>query len=370
MNLRTTDVQRLAAQLFQLLVEDGWHQKSSARGLQFFAAPEKLGFKGSYTIALPLDPTRHGAADLVHDAASALLQIYGINEIGDLLDRAATLTASSAPARLVSRFVDRKTSTGAMPLKALAAYVTNMQLGIYRSAKFKLGPDFRKSELAARQFADECMFLQTTEGSFVATVEIPSIVLKQADLFDGSAVESVEVCSALFSAIQFLNDSILKGEGDFEEPKMLEEVIALFDVELLESLQQVISAPEMDMIEFSLQVGSRIRVTSTGCMSLEARNRLSDFVRFVRERLIGEDDIDVAGAIIELRSRDPEGNRNHIRVAADHYGDRLVFSATLNNEQYQQAVEAHRRKHSVRLVGSGVRLKTSIRITKLTFFGG
>ena len=74
------------------------------------------------------------------------------------------------------------------------------------------------------------------------------------------------------------------------------------------------------------------------------------------------------GTIVELRSRDPEGDRNHIRVVADFYGDRTFITATLTNVQYQRAVDAHRNKRDVRLVGKGIRLKTQVRIAELQSF--
>lgn len=210
--------------------------------------------------------------------------------------------------------------------------------------------------------------MQTEVGSFVAKVEIPHTVLRQGDLFGGQPLVSTEICSALFSAIQFLNENILGDDGSFESPDTLENVIALFDVELLESLTKVMVGPEMESIDFSLEIGAQVRTSSTGWLSDERKTRLKDFLNFVREQLRGEDDIDVSGSIVELRSRDPEGNRNYIRVVSMFHGDRTFISAALSNEQYQRALDAHRNKRQVRIKGNGTRLKTQIRMTEVTDF--
>jgi len=243
-----------------------------------------------------------------------------------------------------------------------------MEQGLYRSAKFKLGVETKATKLIAQRFAKDCVFLQTEQGSFITKVEVPQTILKQADLLGSEELASTEVCSSMFSAIEFLNERIIDEDTDFESQEVLANAIALFDVELLDSLTKVIVEPEMDTMEFSLEVGNQVRVSSTGRLSEEKKGRLKEFLDFIREQLRGEDEIDISGSIIELRSRDPDGNKNYIRVITQFHGDRTVVGATLTNEQYQQALDAHRNKRPVRLKGSGTRLKTQIRLLEVTEF--
>lgn len=243
-----------------------------------------------------------------------------------------------------------------------------MESTLYRSAKFQLGSESKAVELAARQFAKDSFFLQTSVGSFVAKIEIPATVLRQPDLFGTPPLDSTEVTSSLFAAIDFLNDRILGTDGEFDESETIANAISLFDAELLTSISNVLLEPAVDLIEFSFEFGNRVRTTSTGWLSTEKRSRLSDFVAFIKEQLRGEDGIDIVGSIVELRSRDPSGDRNHIGVAASFHGDRTFITATLSNVQYQVAVDAHRNKRDVRLVGKGIRLKTQVRITDLQTF--
>lgn len=368
MKKQPTDFVELAERLRAFILAAGWVQTRSARGLQFFSPPQALGIRGKYTIALPEDAAKPSVSGLIHDAANSLTQIYGYSQIGDLLDSAASLNDLDRPARIISRFLDETTRGGAIPLSALAAYATKMEETLYRTAKFKLDSDSKSADAAARRFAKECMFLQTAIGSFVAKLEVPSTVLRQQDLFGEPQVDSASVVSSLFSAVSFINEHILGSDRPFEEDETLANVIALFDVELLAAVADVLLSPSMQSIELSFEVGTRIRVTSTGWMSLEKRIRLKEFVAFVKDRLRGENEIDVVGTIVELRSRDPSGNKNHIKVSADFHGDRTFITATLTNIQYQAALDAHRSKRTVRLLGDGVRLATQIRISRLDLF--
>lgn len=362
------DSAALAERLRAFMVEAGWQPGRQARGLTFFSPPDSLGIRGKYTIALPDDPGRASVAAFIHEAANSLVQIYGYGQLGDLLTRAASLSDLERSTKIVSRFLDDSTTGGAIPLSALSAYVNNMETTLYRSAKFRLGSESKAADLTARQFAKDCLFLQTAAGSFIAKVEIPPTILRQQDLFGQPPLDSTEVASSLFTAIRFLNDKILGSDARFDDNETLSSVIALFDVELLEAISDVLLEPEMQAIEFSFELGNSVHLTSTGWMSPERRDRLRDFVAFVKEQLRGENNIDISGAIVELRSRDPAGDRNHIRVVAEFFGDRTFFSATLTNEQYQRAVDAHRNKRDVRLVGRGVRLKTQVRMVDLATF--
>ena len=368
MKRQATDSVALEERLRSFMLDAGWIQTRSNRGLSFFSPPESLGIRGKYTIALPDDPAKSSVSGLIHDAADALVQVYGYGQLGDLLNRAASLSDLDQSTRIISRFLDDSTKAGAIPLTAISAYISGMETTLYRSAKFRLGAESKAVDLTARQFAKDCLFLQTSVGSFIAKIEIPATVLRQPDLLGTLSLDSTEVTSSLFSAISFLNDQILGTDIAFDDPDTLSNAITLFDVELLTAIAGVLLEPDLDSIDFSFEFGNRVRTTSTGWLSTGKRDRLKDFVVFVTDQLRGEDNIDIVGTIVELRSRDPAGDRNHIRVVANFHGDRTFLTATLTNVQYQVAVDAHRNKRDVRLVGKGIRLKTQVRIEELQSF--
>lgn len=368
MTRRSEDLHALAEKLQAFLLGTGWVEGRVSNGLRFFHPPQTLGIQGKFSVALPDDPARPGVSGMLQGTANTLQELYGYGSVGDMLDRAVTLNTETAPARLVSRFVDLSTRHGSMPLYALGEYLTQLEKSIYNSAKFKLGGSGSKVKAVAQQFTKECHFLQTREGSFVASVEVPSSTLRQGDLFGNDAVESAQVCSSMFSAIDFLNARVLNNEEPLDTDAALADAIALFDVELLDCLSKMLIAPSMQAIDFALEVGSSLRTSSTGNMTVEKVGRLKDYVAFIKKHFRDEDDVVVSGSIVELRSRDPAGNRNYILLVAKYHGDRTYISATLDNDQYQRAVDAHKRKLPVTLRGNATRLKTHVRITEIFEF--
>lgn len=160
----------------------------------------------------------------------------------------------------------------------------------------------------------------------------------------------------------------MQSDDDYETPEAISQAIDLFHPPLVDSLAKMLVGPDLTTAEYTLDVGTQRRTSSTGDITALKVTRLKQYVKFIREHFYAEDQIDVAGAIVELRSRDPEGNRNHIVITTDFHGDRTFVSATLNNAQYQIAVNAHGAKREVRLVGRGMRLKTQVRITDVVDF--
>ena len=110
------DFEKLAEQLRTFLTQSGWSPRREAKGLTFYYPPDALGIRGKYSIALPVDARRHGVGSLLHGAAAALQDIYGVGDVGSLVNRAAAIGDMGGPARIVSRFIDGKTEGGSIPL--------------------------------------------------------------------------------------------------------------------------------------------------------------------------------------------------------------------------------------------------------------
>lgn len=279
------DVSSLIVGLKSFLDEAGWQEIRRVRTAVLYAAPASLGFEGSYTVALPQHASVPDAARLLHGSANALVDIYGYGSVGDLLNRAAAVTDQTVPTRFVTRFNDDTTRHGAIPLGELVTFVTTMQEGLYRCARFRMGSDTSENQANAERFVRQCRFLQTADGSFVAKVEVPIATLKPADGAGGRALVSTEVCSSFFSAIQFLNRNILEYQDAFDAPDTVSSAIALFDVELLESITTLVAGPDMESIDFFMEMGTELLYSFTGYLSAEKRQRAQDFLLFTTKHL-------------------------------------------------------------------------------------
>lgn len=362
-----SELDRTVVQLETFLRESGWKSSRETSSLRFFDPPDDLGIRGKYRIALPADSNRSGSDNLVLQAIDSLRSVYGLH-FDDLYESLTKASTGSVTTVLSARFVDSCTAAGSIPLYAIRAFFEGIERGLHHQVKLKLGADAHSARLRAQAFTRDCKFLQTETGSFVARIEIPAGVLRQADMFGGDVVESSHVCSSLFSVIQFINSEVLQGEGAFESESLLQQAITLFTPELLESISDALLKAEIECIDFAMKIGKQDRRSTTGVITEKRANRLAAYVEFIKRHFYGENGFEIIGSIVELRSRDPQGSKNFIRVLADFHGDRTFVSATLNNDQYQRALEAHKSKRAVRIRANGIRLKTHIRVTELLEF--
>lgn len=369
MRRQAKDFTSVVRNLAEFLIAQGWTLGREKAGLRYYEAPQSVGVTGGFSIALPTDPRRPGIDNLIISALDTLGEIYDRNLSG-LYEEAAATNDLASPTTLSVRFVDEKTTAGGMPLPSMAAFVQGIEKTLYEAVKFKIGDASKSTVEKAQRFIKDCAFLQTARGSFVARIEVPAVMLRQPQLLPDAppALASSQLCASLFSAIDFLNKRILQSTVDYETDDLVAHALELFNPELLDALSKVLIGPEVAEAEFAMQTGDQRRATSTGQISSENTSRLREYVKFIREHLHGIDLIDVQGPIVELRSRDPHGNRNHIGIATTFHGDRTFVTATLNNEQYDIAVVAHRAKGAVRLRGRGMQLKTQLRVTEIEAF--
>ncbi len=365
----TKDFTTVLSNLDEFITSQGWVQSREKAGLRYYEAPESLGVRGGFSIGLPTDPHRPGIDNLIISALDTLGDLYDRNLSG-LYEEVAANNDLMCTTTLSVRFVDKKTTEGVMPLSSMAAFVQGIEKTLYEAAKFKIGDASTSTLALVQKFVKDCAFLQTAHGSFIARIEVPAMMLRQPQLFPDAppALASSQVCASLFSALQFLNERILQSTADYETDELVANALELFNPELLDALSKILLGPEVAQTEFAMHSGNQRRATSTGKMSSENTGRLRDYVKFIRMHLLGIDVIDVQGHIVELRSRDPHGNRNHIGIATTFQGDRTFVTATLNNEQYDVAVVAHRAKGAVRLRGRGMQLKTQLRVVEIETF--
>lgn len=360
------DVLQVAEMLRTFLLQAGWTVRHQARNAAWYLPPASLGFLDDFSVAVPIDARRDGSASLVHATAAILADLYGYRNVGDLVSAAIAAASGGATLCFSARFVDRRTQRGSMPLCSLTSYAANVQRVLEHSALFRLGAADRSMRRRVREFARDCRFLQTEEGSFVVKVEIPNLTLKHGDLFDSVELGTPAVCATMFAGLQFLGERLPGDDDEREAPSMMEEAAALFDERLLQSLKSLLLSTGMDSIEFALRAGTSLKTTGTGVLTRQRRERIADFCRVAVTSIREGEQVDVTGFIVEERSKNPEGHDNHIVLMAEN--GMLEVRTTLSQDDYGRAGKAHHNKLEVRLRGRGTRYKTHLHVTQVEDF--
>lgn len=80
--------------------------------------------------------------------------------------------------------------------------------------------------------------------------------------------------------------------------------------------------------------------------------------------------VDYSGRIIEMKSKNPQGDNNSVTIQTDVQNEEKPKKITvcLNNEDYQMAIDAHKDNLLVHITGIAKQLKNSLKIQDLTGF--
>lgn len=345
----------------------GWSETKTTSKAKFFSPPANLGMDEKFLITLPLSDSISVSSNLFYETVRVLQEIYS-KSLSDLFHE-VEIVDQTTPWVLKARLLGDSIGAGTISLTKLDAYLSQVTKSLLEAAKFRLGGDNSIQKLQANKFVEKCLFLPTEVGSFVTSIEVPHEEIRAADLIT-PPLYAQEIVSNWFSALDFLNKNVLNGSEDyFMSDSAVMEAIGLLNIPLAESMRKLICNPAVSRFDFELKTQAGHRDSSTGELDNDSLRKLGDFVKFFRESLINESNVTIEGKIFELRSRDPEGNRNHIAIKGNVFGDLVIVSMNLDNYNYQTAIQAHREGRNIRVVGDAVRLKTQTRITTINEFG-
>lgn len=351
----------------KFLSEHDWTIVNRNAAASFYAPPRDLGIDEKFTIAIPVVDSVSKSSNLLYTTVNVLEQIYERKFPEFYLDNEEVGDAKPSWV-LKSKLKGDSVGLGTISLSKIDIYLSQITKSFHEAAKFKLGGDSAIQVAQASKFVDSCQFLPTGSGSFITSIEIPFEEIRQSDLVSPS-LTSQEVITNWFSAIDFLNTSVLKGNVDeLKSDVVLGDAIRLLNIPLADSLKKLIDGAALSRFDLELDTPNGLLSSSTGSLDRDSLGRLSDFVKYFRDSLTVESNITFAGKIFELRSKNPDGNQNHVMIKGLLHGDYITMSMTLNYDNYQTAIQAHKLGRTVKVVGEGVRLKTQTRITRIDEF--
>jgi len=220
----------------------------------------------------------------------------------------------------------------------------------------------------ATHFLQTCRFLQTSQGSFTTSVQLPTQLTIRPQTLLNDAIVSLAVSERLTNILSFIAlDVLARPPVLFTESNLLRH-LDVVNLKVFEDVKELFAEAGEASLDFSFVSIDNTRDISPGKMTLAKTELLSDYLAFVRQWISGEIEISVQGKIVELRSRNPQGNRNYVVVQAEYERRSTFVAVVLSNELYSSAVQAHRANKFVRVDGRARRMKTQMKISELKSF--
>lgn len=343
-----------------------WELVSDDRRFRHYSPPPNLGVDKEYSLTLPSNEEAPGAGTLLSRAADTLARLHDLSA-----DQVRIVL--SVPATIVSVQIEGEaTSSGSIPLPRFEGLVDKIRRALVDTASFVLtdAPLLDEMPDAAQSYVAQCHFLQTEVGSFIAKVQLPAAqTLADPSFFKQTAVTSDDVNTTFADVVDFSVNQLLVGNA---EPLMsaegLETYSNVLNVNVLADLASLFKDSVDDSVTFSFLSAERHRSFRSGEITPAKLERLDNFVSYARKIYSIEFPIDITGKIVELRSRNPKGNRNHVLLQGIHENKAVYVGFSLPRNDYWFATQAHAEGKSIRVAGFARHMKTQLTIAQLELF--
>jgi hypothetical protein len=351
-----TALQQLEAVL-QLLDARGWRRVREARRFWLYASPGDVGPK-NFQLAVPRNTDAPDFSKAVANCIDAIASFY---EAPFSSIEALLLPQSEV---VSMRLQGEGFVGGAAPFSQFERTIEHLKRTISRAASFVLTDDplAQRIPLPARHFVDECWFLQTARGSFVARVALPTgggFGGIQYGLF-GRLPAKADVASTLRGVSEFVGQRVLTGDDVFTA-EGVDEVRRSASVALLEEFGKLLRGPQAESIDLAFARHGEEAVVRIPELSEARLARLDAFVAFVRERLHAVFDLDVTGRVFEVRrSRRSSQSFVGLETAIDGHPEYVTFK--IEPASLPVILEHFRSRVPIRVRGKARRLRTQIRI--------
>jgi len=351
------------------LLNREWEEIEGGRNFFNFRPPKELNFTEGFYLSIPKNTAAPDFNSFIDKIANILADIYDLN-INDIL-----WLFSKDNTIFSIKVEDAETIQGIISFPRFKAIIEHLKkiltdivsFVIYDEPVCDQGPPEE-----AEKYINLCNFLRTEEGSFVVKIQLPSEeILKHKDLFDERDLLSEDINEKLFRILSFIIQKGFYFDGDNLDSYLNKELINL---ELLKDVYDLYEKSPLTNTTTSFAFLNSRYKKEIKYNDLEEENRVSNignlakFIKVVEDKLFELVDVDTKGTVIELKSKDPESDRNIVVVSAIVNNIKSEIRTTLNTSDYRIAIRAHESKQNVRIKGRAKKRKTRLNITDLEQF--
>lgn len=327
--------------------------------------PTDLGLPEDFSLTIPAHENAPDLGIATARLTKLLAEIYSLSfqQIEPILTTADTVMSLSIQ--------DEETTTGSISFKRFEGLMEKLKGILLHSAAFAVyeDPIIEKIPPEADLFLSNCKFLQTSHGSFVANVQLPTNTeLRDRLLFEEEAPKGTSVKEKVTDILSFALGPALSGNSEIFSDQFVTNNLDILNVNVLEDVRDLTQKVPNAQLVFSFLDIESTQTINSDTLTADRRHALTEYVKFVRSIISENLTVNVIGPIVELRSRNPQSNRNYVLVQGEIEGQRAFLAVTLRNDLYAEAIQAHRHGRPVRVRGLARRMKTQFKIVELDLF--
>lgn len=229
-------------------------------------------------------------------------------------------------------------------------------------------PHFFDNRDEAERYLNYCNFFKNDVGSLITKIQLPNNEeIKEKTLFENS-ITGREINRNLISIADFINTDII-GHDNFEPTdEFLIQNRDLVSVNVSNKLKELYTGIDFADIEISLKGTQVNEVTTARELTKENVGNLATFSKTIRAKMKEISENDVYGKIIQLKSKDVDGEQNTIIVEGEIKKVKSRIAVKLNSDQIKLAADAFKDNRTVLLNAILEKDKSQYKVTELKDF--
>ncbi len=255
---------------------------------------------------------------------------------------------------------------GAAPFPQFERMLDHLKRTISRAASFVLTDDplAQLVPVPARNFVNDCWFLQTARGSFVTRVALPAVGsfdIPQYSMFARTPTKS-QVGDTIREVTSLVGERVLSGDDELFTADGFDAVRGSVSIGLLEEVGRLLRGSHAESVELTFNRAGDESVVPLPHLSDERLTRLDQFVVFVRERLHAVIPLEVTGRIFEVRRSRRGSGQSYVGLEGELDGRMEYVTFKVEAGSLPIVLEHFRSRQPLTVRGRARRMRTQIRI--------
>jgi hypothetical protein len=353
-----TTTQSLLERVLQFLAERQWTRIDQTDRFFIYVPPRQDDGSG-FRLFVPRDPNAIDFARSIENCIGAIASFYDapLNSIEALLLPAAEVISVGLSGEGFGG--------GAAPFPQFERVIEHLKRAIAGTATFVLTDDpiAQSTPMAARDFLDDCWFLQTARGSFVTRVALPTSgdLRYRYSLF--SKPQSRELVGSTLRRITALvGERVLRRDPAVFSVDGYGSIRDAVSVNVLEQISGLLKHSEADEVDLSFnRRGNEQRIAITD-ITHRRLQLLDEFIEFARVQSRATFDIDVEGQVVEVKRGRRDNRSSFVGLMALVENRVQTVSFKVEPGALPVFLDHFRSGLPIRVRGRARQLRTQIRI--------
>jgi hypothetical protein len=352
----TSRLQQLE-RVLQLLDSRGWSQREVRKLFYAYSPPDD---RDGYRLFVPRDPAAKDFDKAIEVCVEALASFYDVpfSSIEALL-----LTSNEVVAL---RLRGDAFEGGVAPFPQFERMLEHLKRAITGAAAFLLTDDpiVQQPPNSARKFLDDCWFLQTARGSFVARVALPTSgdIGNELSLWTKRRPREL-VGQTLHHMARLVGDRVLADDQTLFSEDGFKALRENLSVNVLEEFSRMLRGAAAERIDISFNRQGAEDIIKLPLLTHDRLHLLDTFIAFAREQLHATVDVDwVEGRVFKINKGRRGGRGNLVGLWAVVEGKSQEITSRVDSSVLPDFFKSLHTNSPIRIRGRARRLRTQLRI--------